>query len=181
MFNLPKKSRNNVGTKKIYASFLVGFQAYPCAGFKTGLGPKHWHSGTDLGGGFKHLYMFTLKIWGNDPNFGIDSYFSNGLKPPTRDSFFPVAYCSFICGNCKGPECLVPLSLAEQCDCNATLDTIFCHVFHKINDWIFLLHFSEEWSYLTFHIVATCNLFKMFWSEISTCSSFQPFQPFTFS
>ena len=35
-------------------------------------------------GGYKYLY-FHPENWGNDPTF--DEYFSDGLKPPTRDGF----------------------------------------------------------------------------------------------
>ena len=45
-----------------------------------------------LGGGFEHFLFSSL--FGEDSHF--DSYFSNGLKPPTRYNYWDVRFCCYL-------------------------------------------------------------------------------------
>ena len=52
-----------------------------CQSFGKGISKSQNNTCKKLGGAFKEFFMFTPKI-GEDSQF--DSYYSKGLKPPTR-------------------------------------------------------------------------------------------------
>ena len=98
-----------------------------------------WNIDTDFcwrdetGGGFKHFFWILIPKIGEMIQID-ETIFQMGWNHQL-EILFPFSLLSFIeffsvcAGNfLKGPVCLVPLSLAEQCDCNATLDTLLSRV-----------------------------------------------------